>query len=167
MGEYLLSPSHLIRLHLASSLDESEAHPASNARTVTHPIHFFGVLEIKSLSWLSDLGLKWLETDLQRRDIEKGMHSEINPISHLKLAAIYGEREGGFRAVDIFGNGKGKETLRLKVWIKGEKNLTAAFLTCRFHVPSLCIMLNTYFLANLLPDGLLLTSKDRYVRPLR
>jgi hypothetical protein len=61
------------------------------------------------------------------------MYSEVNPLSKLKLSAIYGERgEGVLPSGDIFYKGKGKdEGLRLKVWIKGEKNLTAAFLTCR------------------------------------
>jgi hypothetical protein len=109
------------------SLDESEVYPGT--RTSNHPVVFYGIIEIKSLSWLSPRGRKWLEADVQKRDIEKHIHKHAHPVSELTLAFLYGEAdEGGLPSGGIFGERRSK--LRLRVWIRGVKNMSVAFHTC-------------------------------------
>jgi hypothetical protein len=115
-----------VLLNILCSFDESETF--SSART-GHPVLFYGVVVIKSLAWLTPIGRKWLEIDLRKRDIEKGMHPEVCPVSKLTLQGLYGTRDSGVSAGDIFGEGM-KSNLRLKVWIQGEKNMSVSFLTC-------------------------------------
>jgi len=117
------------------SLDESEIYQTT--RESKYPVIFYGILEIKTLRWLSPIGRKWLEIDLQERDIAKRMHGSLKPVSSLTLAGLYGEQADGAPAAgDVFGKGK-KSNLTIKVWIRGVKNMSALFLTstsneCRF-----------------------------------
>jgi hypothetical protein len=93
-------------------LDDSEfiisARETSELRH-TH-VHFYGKLEIQSLSWLSDQGRRWLELDLRERDRE--MHLE-HSLNGLTLASIYGDKNSG---------------MTLTVWIQCEKSMQARFL---------------------------------------
>lgn len=82
--------------------------PPEGHRTIHRPVTFYGVLTIASLDWLSAQGKVWLETDLRRRDARRGT-------SHLTLATIY-------------GNVKGQGS-QIRVWIQGEKNMPARFLS--------------------------------------
>lgn len=90
-------------------LDDTEflASAPSTHPTVLHPVKFFGKLEIDNLLWLSPIGRKWLGEDLRKRGLEK--LSQQKPLS---LETVY------------------SSGLKITVWIQGEKNMTASFLTC-------------------------------------
>jgi len=98
-----------------TSFDESEyvGTPLSGHRITHHPVLFYGVLEIESLDWLSPQGMKWLEYDLRRRE---SMDAEVNHGVH------------GLHLTKLYGDGK-RGQFRIRVWIQGEKNLPARFLS--------------------------------------
>jgi hypothetical protein len=95
------------------------------------------------------------------------MQGHWNPVSKLTLAGLYGEQADGAPAAgDVFGKGK-KSNLTIKVWIRGVKNMSILFLTSALNE---CYFLGMRTLMrdgladSILPNGLLLTSKDRFVR---
>ena len=106
------------RVIFGTSFDESEyiGTPPPNHRIIRHPVLFYGVLEIESLDWLSPQGTKWLEYDLRRRE---SMGAEVNHGFHaLRLTRLYGDGKKG--------------QFRIRVWIQGEKNMQARFLSMLF-----------------------------------
>ncbi|KAF8898756.1 hypothetical protein BD779DRAFT_1666546 [Infundibulicybe gibba] len=94
--------------------DESEfiANPPQNSRVAKYSVHFYGILTIETLEWLTQDGYKWLEADLRERDQEARTSTHI---SGLTLKQLYGFRAG--------------EGTKLSVYIHCEKNLLAEFMT--------------------------------------
>ncbi|KAF8642257.1 hypothetical protein AX16_009532 [Volvariella volvacea WC 439] len=92
-------------------------HPAND-----YPVYIFGILEVDTLDFLSERGKQWLETDFRARD-EK-LHGRAHT-SGLTLPKLYnGGKNGG---------------TKLKVWVRCEKMLYAAFLTDKAHPDKLVI----------------------------
>ena len=98
-----------------SSFDETEfiVTPPPDSIVKTHPVFFSGVLQIESLNWLSEEGLRCLETDF------KDYNNKIHP----------GDNRGGLTLQRLYGSPVNKR-LYLKVEVVYEKVLFAAYLTC-------------------------------------
>ena len=103
------------RVIFGTSFDESEyiGTPPPGHRIIRHAVLFYGILEIESLDWLSPQGTKWLDYDLRKR---ASMGAEVNHGAH------------GFRLTGLYGDGK-RGKFRIRVWIQGEKNMQARFLS--------------------------------------
>ena len=97
------------------SFDETEyiVTPPPNSIVAKHPVLFAGVLRIESLDWLSEQGLRCLETDFKNYDSK--IHLEHNR-SRMTLKRLYGS------PLD--------KRLWIKVKVVYEKVLFAAYLTC-------------------------------------
>ena len=97
------------------SFDETEyiVTPPADSIVVKHPVFFSGVLQIESLDWLSEQGLRCLETDFKNYDSK--IHLEHNR-SGLTLKRLYGSSPD--------------KRLWIKVKVVYEKILFAAYLTC-------------------------------------
>ena len=80
---------------------------------VKHPVFFSGVLRIESLDWLSEEGLRCLETDFKDYD------STIHP----------GDNRRGLTLQRVYGSPPDKR-LWINVEVVYEKALFAAYLTC-------------------------------------
>lgn len=126
------------------------------ARINAHEVRFRGVLDIKSLTWLTPEYQKKIEHELRRRDIATRIRNGgKSRSSGLTLSGIYGE-----------GPVHKRRNLTVKVVIQGVKNMTAVYLICK-----LCRSCYSYTsmriscgpcAAKLVPNGLQLLSKDRY-----
>ncbi|KAI0936367.1 hypothetical protein AcV5_004525 [Taiwanofungus camphoratus] len=104
------------------------------ARINAHEVRFRGVLDIKSLTWLTPEYQKKIEHELRRRDIATRIRNGgKSRSSGLTLSGIYGE-----------GPVHKRRNLTVKVVIQGVKNMTAVYL-----------------ISKLVPNGLQLLSKDR------
>ncbi|KAI0932185.1 hypothetical protein AcW1_000626 [Taiwanofungus camphoratus] len=125
------------------------------ARINAHEVRFRGVLDIKSLTWLTPEYQKKIEHELRRRDIATRIRNGgKSRSSGLTLSGIYGE-----------GPVHKRRNLTVKVVIQGVKNMTAVYLICK-----LCRSCYSYTsmriscgpcAAKLVPNGLQLLSKDR------
>ncbi|KAG5647980.1 hypothetical protein DXG03_007014 [Asterophora parasitica] len=100
--------------NLEARFDETEyliSAPRSS-RIAKDATEFWGVLIINDFQWLSFQGKEWLQQDLRQRDLE------MNPqrtTSGLSLSTLYGSHKS--------------EGSRLSVWVHGEKNMPAQFMT--------------------------------------
>ncbi|RDB28883.1 hypothetical protein Hypma_015527 [Hypsizygus marmoreus] len=81
--------------------------PPAGSRRASNPVEFYGKLVIQSLDWLSPQAKQWLELDLRKRDNVRN--------SGLTLTRLYGDLK--------------KEGSRITVWIQGELNMSARFMT--------------------------------------
>jgi hypothetical protein len=113
IGSVQWNTSQYLNLMPVSRLDETEFIISASERSKSrhNHVHFYGKLEIQSLDWLSDQGMRWLEQDLRERDREMHFEHALNGIS---LAAVYG---------DMKNSG-----MKVTVWIQGEKSMQARFL---------------------------------------
>ena len=100
------------------SFDETEyiVTPPPDSIVAKHPVYFSGVVRIESLDWLSEQGLRCLETDFENHDTK--IHLEYNR-SGMTLKRLYGS------PLD--------KRLWIKVKVVYEKVLFAAYLTCERH----------------------------------
>lgn len=85
--------------------------PPPNSIVTKHPVFFSGVLRIESLDWLSEQGLRCLETDFKDYD-----NNREDDRTGLTLQRLY-----GFTLDKRFC---------IKVRVVYEKVLFAAYLTC-------------------------------------
>ncbi|KAI9063081.1 hypothetical protein FKP32DRAFT_1573292 [Trametes sanguinea] len=110
-----------------TGLDESEpCQPGHDQnRFADHQVRFRGILEIQSLSWLTDAAIEAIERELRDRDVRvrcaQGAQASSSSIS---LRRMYEPTPG-------FTGGQ----LKIKVEIQGVKHLPAVYLTST-HVPN-------------------------------
>ncbi|CDO71581.1 hypothetical protein BN946_scf184911.g51 [Trametes cinnabarina] len=117
-----------------TGLDESEpCQPGHNQdRFADTPVRFRGILEIQSLSWLTDAAYQAIERELRARDVRaRSAHGAQANSSTLSLKHLYDPTPG-------FGGGQ----LKIKVEIQGVKHLPAVYLTSTFVPNGLLIISN-------------------------
>ncbi|KAI0361596.1 hypothetical protein OH77DRAFT_1390516 [Trametes cingulata] len=105
---------------VTTGLNETEAcQPGHDiVRFSEIPVHFRGVLEIQSLSWLTESAIESIERELRARDMRaRGAHARANP-SNISLRRLYEATPG-------FHGGQ----LKVKVEIQGIKHLPAVYPT--------------------------------------
>lgn len=94
--------------------DETEyiVSPPPDSIAAKHPVFFAGVLQIESLEWLSEQGLRCLETDF--KDYDRKIHLEHS--------------QSGFTIKRLYASPP-DDRLWIKVKVVYEKVLFAAYLT--------------------------------------
>ncbi|OSD03420.1 hypothetical protein PYCCODRAFT_1476830 [Trametes coccinea BRFM310] len=119
-----------------TGLDESEPCQPGHDQNhfADHQVRFRGILEIQSLSWLTDVAIEAIEQELRARDVRvRTAQGAQASSSSLSLRRMYDPTPG-------FNGGQ----LKIKVEIQGVKHLPAVYLT------------STY-----VPNGLLIVSQGQ------
>ena len=104
------------QLTCSYSFDETEyiVTPPPDSIVVKRPVYFCGNLQIESLDWLSEEGLRCLETDFKNYD---------NKIHE-------GDNRSGLTLQRLYYGSQLDKRLWIKVEVVYEKVLFAAYLTC-------------------------------------
>lgn len=111
---------------LSSSLDESED-PLQGQDDRT--FRFRGILKITNPDWLSDFGLKTVETELNLRAKECALREGERWPSQLTLEGLFGNRP---LTTSNDSSWRKEDETKLTVLIQGEKNMPAVYMhgTC-------------------------------------
>src|SRR5262249_39571155 len=114
-----------VRLHFEGSnrtigLDDTEW-----PRSRQPAVHFFGIVKIDKLEWLSEQGLEYLQADLTRRDLQLSGKAPSRPV---QLTSLY-------QSHPTFGEGSNG----LSVWVRGKKTVSANFMN-----GGLCISVTSF-----------------------
>lgn len=88
---------------------------------------FRGILKIVDPEWLSDLGLKTIETELNLRANERALREGGRRLPHLTLEGLF-ESKLLTRSDD--STWRKEEETKLTVLIQGEKNMPANYMHC-------------------------------------
>ena len=128
---FSVPPTGTVLTTFRSSLDESE-------RPLDGPddrkFRFRGILKIADPKWLSDFGVKTIETDLNLRVKERGMGGRRMPQLTLEdLFGIHLTRSNN-------ATWRKEEDARLTVLIQGERNMPAVYMhsTCHSTLARTC-----------------------------
>ncbi|KAG1899242.1 uncharacterized protein F5891DRAFT_1147463 [Suillus fuscotomentosus] len=118
-------------------LDESEQ-PLGTGEVDTRQFRFRGILGIRSLVWLSQVGVKRVEAELNLRANTRSMCAGERPPNTITLEELFNRKN------KFLGGPPEDGELELRLQIQGFRNFPALYMTSK-----------------LLPDGLLWHSKDR------
>lgn len=118
-------------------LDESEQ-PLGTGGVDTRQFRFRGILGIRSLVWLSQVGVKRVEAALNLRANQRSMCAGERPPNTITLEELFNRKN------KFLGGPPEDDELELRLQIQGFRNFPALYMTSK-----------------LLPDGLLWHSKDR------
>lgn len=122
-------------------LDESEQ-PLGTGEVDTRQFRFRGILTIHSPVWLSPVGVKQVEAELNLRANTRSMREGERPPSTITLEALFNRKTGYLWRTPVPGDNDEFE-LGLRLKIQGFKNFPALYMTSK-----------------LVPDGLFWHSKD-------
>ncbi|KAG1833792.1 hypothetical protein EV424DRAFT_1532637 [Suillus variegatus] len=117
-------------------LDESEQ-PLGTGEVDTRQFRFRGILGIRSLVWLSQVGVKRVEAELNLRANTRSMCAGERPPNTITLEELFNRKN------KFLGGPPEDGELELRLQIQGFRNFPALYMTSK-----------------LLPDGLLWHSKD-------
>ncbi|KAG2120875.1 uncharacterized protein F5147DRAFT_11508 [Suillus discolor] len=118
-------------------LDESEQ-PLGTGEVDTRQFRFRGILGIRSLVWLSQVGVKRVEAELNLRANTRSMCAGERPPNTITLEELFNRKN------KYLGGPPEDDELELRLQIQGFRNFPALYMTSK-----------------ILPDGLLWHSKDR------
>ncbi|KAF9241376.1 hypothetical protein BU15DRAFT_73499 [Melanogaster broomeanus] len=107
-------------------LDESER-PLEGPGQDNRKFRFRGVLTVANPGWLSDFGLKAVETELNLRAVERSLREGQRKGAQLTLEELFKSKLLKKSNSAWADEGEEEET-RLKILIQGEKNLPAVFM---------------------------------------
>lgn len=122
-------------------LDESEQ-PLGTGEVDTRHYRFRGILSIHSPAWLSQVGVKRVEAELNLRANTRSMREGERPTPTITIEGLFNRKTGYLGRTPVPGGNELKLELRVK--IQGFKNFPALYMTSK-----------------LVPDGLFWHSKDR------
>lgn len=120
-------------------LDESEQ-PLGTGEVDTRQYRFRGILSIRSPVWLSQVGVKRVEAELNLRANTRSMREGERPPSTITLEGLFNKKTGYLGRTPVPDD---DDRLALRLKIQGFKNFPALYMTSK-----------------LVPDGLFWHSKD-------
>lgn len=120
-------------------LDESEQ-PLGTGEVDNRQYRFRGILSIHSPFWLSQLGVKRVEAELNLRANTRSMREGERPPSIITLEGLFNRNTGYLGRTPVPGD---DDELELRLKIQGFRNFPALYMTSK-----------------LVPDGLFWHSKD-------
>lgn len=90
-------------------------------------LRFRGIMKIANPDWLSDFGLKTVETELNLRANERALREGERSPPQLTLEDLFGN---GLLATSDNATWRKEDETKLMVLIQGEKNMPAIYMHC-------------------------------------
>lgn len=109
-------------------LDESEQ-PLGTGEEDNRQYRFRGILSIHSPFWLSQLGVKRVEAELNLRANTRSMREGERPPSIITLEGLFNRKTGYLGRTPVPGD---DDELELRLKIQGFRNFPALYMTCKF-----------------------------------
>lgn len=106
-------------------LDESEQ-PLGTGEVDTRQFRFRGILGIRSLVWLSQVGVKRVEAELNLRANTRSMCAGERPPNTITLEELFNRKN------KFLGGPPEDGELELRLQIQGFRNFPALYMTCAF-----------------------------------